>query len=354
MVNMKHVVLHSGTDIASLHENQKKSSGKLISLEKKSTKVTMQIFEKYTQIPDEARGGVLVIGNFDGVHKGHAALLEHAHKIAQEKGTHVAALTFEPHPRVLFRPDDPPFRITPAPLKAGRLREHGVAGLFSLPFDWDFASQSADHFVQHILIEGIQPAHVVVGYNFRFGQLRKGSPETIKDAGIPVTIIEEVLGEEDECISSTDVRQALRHGRLHEANKLLGWNWEIWGTVVKGDQRGRELGYPTANFALGEGIVHPAYGVYAARVQIEGEQEWHGAAINIGIKPMFEVPKAEVESHILDFSGDLYGKLIKVQPVQFLRGEAKFNSLEELIAQMDQDCQEAREILKGKSLSLHV
>lgn len=304
----------------------------------------MNIFDTYKNIPEAAQNSVVVIGNFDGVHRGHAALIERAKVIASDLGVGVSILTFEPHPRKLFRPDDPPFRLTPAPLKAWRLETLGIESLFSIGFDWDFASQSADKFVQDILVDGLKAAHVVVGYNFRFGQLRKGEPATIEAAGIPVTVIEEVLEQGSAKISSSQIRQALRHGRINEANKLLGWDWEIRGEVVKGDQRGRELGYPTANFALAE-TVHPSYGVYAARVRIVGEDEWHGAAINIGIKPMFEVPLAEVESHIFDFDRDIYGKTIRVQPVQFLRGEAKFNSLEELIAQMDKDCEQAREIL---------
>lgn len=304
----------------------------------------MNIFDTYKDIPKEAQNSVVVIGNFDGVHRGHLALLDRAKVLAAEKNTSVSVLTFEPHPRKLFRPDNPPFRLTPPLVKAWRLETLGVESLFSIGFDWDFASQSAESFVQDILIDGLKAAHVVVGYNFRFGQLRKGEPATIEAAGIPVTVIDEVVEEGDAKISSSQIRQALRHGRINEANKLLGWNWEMRGEVVKGDQRGRELGYPTANFQLGD-MVHPSYGVYAARVQIEGEYEWHSAAINIGIKPMFEVSQAEVESYIFDFDRDIYGKTIRVQPVQFLRGEAKFESVDELITQMDKDCAQARDIL---------
>lgn len=304
----------------------------------------MNIFDTYKDIPKEAQNSVVVIGNFDGVHRGHLALLDRAKVLAAEKNTSVSVLTFEPHPRKLFRPDNPPFRLTPPLVKAWRLETLGVESLFSIGFDWDFASQSAESFVQDILIDGLKAAHVVVGYNFRFGQLRKGEPATIEAAGIPVTVIDEVVEEGDAKISSSQIRQALRHGRINEANKLLGWNWEMRGEVVKGDQRGRELGYPTANFQLGD-MVHPSYGVYAARVQIEGEDEWRSAAINIGIKPMFEVSQAEVESYIFDFDRDIYGKTIRVQPVQFLRGEAKFESVDELITQMDKDCAQARDIL---------
>ena len=306
----------------------------------------MKVFETHTEIPEDAKGSVVVIGNFDGVHQGHLALIQKAHEIAAEKNTKVSVLTFEPHPRKLFRPDDPPFRITPPVLKAWRMEEEGVDTLFLLPFNWDVASQKPEHFVQNVLQEGIAPAHVVVGYNFRFGQMRAGSKETIEAAGLPVSVVDEVKEKDGLQISSTQIRQALRHGHVEEANQLLGWEWEMRGVIIKGDQRGRKLGYPTANIPLGEEIVHPAYGVYAALVQIEGEEEWRPSAVNIGIKPMFKIERADVESHILDFDADIYGKVLRVRPVQFLRGEAKFDSLEELISQIEKDCLKVREILK--------
>ena len=299
----------------------------------------MRIFETLDQIPPEAFNSVVVIGNFDGVHRGHTALLETARAIAAREKAPLSVLTFEPHPRSVLRPDDPPFRLTPPALKADRLAAAGVDLLFSLTFNWDFASQSAETFVQDILVKGLGAAHVVVGFDFRFGQLRKGSAETIRAANLPVTVIDEIPG-----ASSTNIRQALRHGNLVLANDLLGWEWEIRGEVVKGDQRGRDLGFPTANFALGE-TVHPAYGIYAARVQIEGEDQWRGAAVNIGIRPMFEVPVAQVESYIFAFDREIYGQTLKVRPVRLLRGEAKFASVDELIVQMKRDCEQARKIL---------
>lgn len=304
----------------------------------------MNIFKEYEDLVEDITGGVVVIGNFDGVHKGHRVLLEKGREIAQEKGVELCVLSFEPHPRSLFRPDEPNFRITPADLKAERLEEAGVDFLVSLPFDWDFASQPAEDFVSDILVNGLQAGHVVVGFDFRFGQMRGGDPETIKQVGLDVTVIDEI-GDEAGKISSSTVRQKLRHGYIKEANALLGWEWEVRGIVQQGDQRGREIGYPTANFPLGDSI-HPAYGIYAAWVQIEGEDEWRQAAINIGIRPMFEIAEAQVEAYIFDFDQEIYGKLLRVKPVQLLRSEAKFDSLEELVAQMDKDCQQAREILK--------
>ena len=304
----------------------------------------MNIYQSLENVPESAKSAVIAIGNFDGVHRGHQALLRAARDIASEKALPLAVLTFEPHPKRLFRPDDPPNRITPPSVKHWRLEEFGVETLFSLPFDWDFASQSADDFIQNVLKDGIGAAHVVVGADFCFGQLRKGSPKDIEKSGISTTAIEKVAGDDAQIFSSSNVRQALRSGDLEAANEILGWAWEMRGEIVKGDQRGRELGYPTANVHLGE-TVHPAYGVYASLVQIEGEVEWRPAATNIGIRPMFEIPTAQVESYIFDFDQDIYGKILRTRPVKRLRSEAKFNSLDDLISQMAKDCQQAREIL---------
>lgn len=303
----------------------------------------MQIFNMYKNLPLEASGAVVAIGNFDGVHKGHQALLARAKAIAN--GGKLAVLTFEPHPKRLFRPDEPPGRLTPPSIKAWRLEQSGVEFLYSLAFDWDFASQSAEDFIRNILKDGLKASHIVVGDNFRFGQLRKGEAKYIEAAGIPVTSVAGVADENDQIYSSSMIRDALRQGDIAAANSMLGWEWEMRGSVIKGDQRGRELGFPTANFSLGE-TIHPAYGVYAARVNIEGEQEWRGAAVNIGIRPMFEIPEAEVESYIFDFNREIYGKTLRVRPVRRLRSEAKFNSIEELKVQMQDDCEKVRKVLK--------
>jgi riboflavin kinase / FMN adenylyltransferase len=309
----------------------------------------MQIYNAYTGLPENARGQVVAIGNFDGVHKGHQALLAHAQGIAHKMGKKLAVLTFEPHPRSVFRPDEPPFRITPEDLKRERLEACGVEILFHLHFDWDFASQSAEKFVQDILIDGLNASHIVVGHDFCFGQLRKGTPETIRAAGLNITVLEKICDDGNSALSSSRIRQSLKKGDIDEANAMLGWSWEIRGEVVKGDQRGRELGYPTANMALGDGV-HPAYGIYAVLAKIEGEEEWLKGAANIGIRPMFEVPVAQVETFIFDFNREIYGKTLHVRPVKRLRGEARFNSLDELITQMNADCEAAIEILNAKKM----
>ncbi len=305
----------------------------------------MRIFNDVTEIPEEAKGEVIVIGNFDGVHRGHQALIQQAKDIAKADGKRVGILTFEPHPRRLFQPDLPPARITPTDVKRQKLEENNLDFLFSLDFDWNFASQTADDFIEGILKKGLNAAHVVVGHDFHFGQLRKGTAQTIKDAGIPVTIVEPINDDKENIISSSRIREKIRKGIIDEANNLLGWEWEIQGDIFRGDRRGHELGYPTANVLLKD-TIHPAYGIYACWVQIEGEDEWLKAATNIGIRPMFEVKVGQVEAHILDFPDrDIYDKKLHIKPMVRLRGEAKFNSLDDLIVQMDKDCMKTREIL---------
>lgn len=307
----------------------------------------MKIYETCRDIPGPDKGSVIAIGNFDGVHRGHQALLGRAGEIASANGARLGVLTFEPHPRALFQPDAPPNRITPKDLKREHLSRFGVDILFSLSFDWEFASQSADAFIKNILKDGLGARHVIVGDDFRFGQLRAGSPEDIEKSGIPVTVFRKVKDEGGIEFSSSRIRQLLRHGDIAGANEILGWEWEMRGTVIGGDRRGRELGFPTANMEIGD-AVHPAYGVYAARVQIEGEDIWRSAAVNIGIRPMFEVQAAQVETFIFDFSGEIYGKTLRIRPVMRLRGEAKFSSLEDLIHQMNRDCEQAREVLQKR------
>ena len=305
----------------------------------------MEIFKTLNDITENAKGAVIAIGNFDGVHRGHQALLKAAQETAKAAGRKFGVLTFEPHPRKLFQPDLPPARLTPPTLKAERLKNNGVDILFSMEFNWDFASQTAEDFIQNILINGIATNHVIVGHDFCFGQLRKGSAETIRDANIDITVLDPVNDDQEHIISSSRIRELLRKGKITEANALLGWEWEIQGSVFRGDRRGHELGYPTANILLKD-TIHPAYGVYATLVQIEGEQQWRPAATNIGIRPMFEVPEGQVEAHILDFPDcDIYGKILRVKPIERLRGEAKFNSLDDLIVQIEKDCAQTKKYL---------
>jgi riboflavin kinase/FMN adenylyltransferase len=297
-------------------------------------------------IPAAAQNAVLVIGNFDGVHRGHRALLDHARALARAKSLRLNVLTFTPHPRSLFRPDDPPFRLTDDAIKHELLSAADIDALITLNFDWDFASQSAEDFMAHVLKESLAPAMIVVGADFCFGQLRRGNVESLREAGFDVAVMDKVsdaLGP----LSSSAIREALRIGDLDRAGHILGRPWEMRGVVQSGDRRGRELGYPTANVPLGT-FLHPSYGVYAARVRIleDGvDAPWWMAATNIGIRPMFQLSVGQIEAHILDFDRDIYGKTLAVQLIQKLRGEAKFDSLEALIDQIGRDCVTVREIL---------
>lgn len=306
----------------------------------------MRIFDFSAPIPEEFKNCVIAIGNFDGLHRGHQALLEITRKIALSEGRPFGVLTFEPHPRRMFRPDDAPFRITPYDLKMQRLEYSKADCVFVLNFNRETASLSADDFIQKILKDKLGAKFIVTGNDFHFGQNRSGSIETLKKAGFSCTTVDLLKDATHAAYSATRIRGLIQAGHIKEANALLGWDWEIQGTVQKGDQRGRELGYPTANVALGEAI-HPSYGIFAALVKIEGENEWRLSATNIGIRPMFETPIALIEAHLLDYSGDLYGKKLRIRPIVKIRDEAKFDNLEILKTQMAADCQAARNILKA-------
>ncbi len=307
----------------------------------------MKIFETYTDLPHEAQGAVIAIGNFDGVHRGHMVVLNEARKKAESLGVPLGLMTFEPHPQRLFRPGDPPFRITSFPVKIRRLEQSCVDLLFSVTFDWDFASMSAEQFIETIIKNGLKPAHIVIGDDFHFGQLRKGNIDMLREAGFDVTVVKEQATDSGARFSSSLVRNALQAGDIGAANFLLGWKWEVQEKVVHGEKIGRTIGYPTANLPLAD-TIHPAYGVYAAYIKIieDGKDaNWLPSVINIGIRPMFKISTGQLEAHIFDFDRDIYGKHLRVRPVKRLRGEAKFATLERLAEQIARDCEEAKKIL---------
>jgi len=281
---------------------------------------------------------VVAIGNFDGVHKGHAALLKRARAIADSKGLELVALTFEPHPRTFFKPEGKPFRITPETVKERRLKASGAARVDVLDFNQIMADLSAAAFIEIMLVDLLNASHVVVGADFHFGKGRAGHIDTLQADG-RFTVDAVTLEESDSApVSSTRVREALEVGDIAAANALLGWEWEIEGEVVHGDKRGRELGYPTANVVLGDTIV-PAHGIYAVTVDV-GDGIWHRGAASIGIRPMFEVKTPMLEVFILDYQGDLYGKTIRIRPLKKLRDEQKFDGIEALKTQMAIDVAE--------------
>ena len=303
----------------------------------------MLMFDLANPVPDDGKNAVIVIGNFDAVHCGHQMLIKTAQEFAASQKLPVAVLTFEPHPRRVFRADDPPFRVTPLPVKLERLEALGVDHVYVCPFNWELSALSADDFIQTILKNKLSPAHIFIGADFHFGQHRTGNAQTLIAAGIPTTTMTLKGDGHHSPISASRIRSAIQAGHIAEANELLGWEWFIEGTVEHGNKRGREIGYPTANVQLGE-TIHPSYGIYATMVQIEGETLWRPAATNIGIRPMFKVETGLVEAFIFDYTGDLYDKTIRVKPLRKIRDEMAFRCLDDLIIQMDKDCVEIRKI----------
>lgn len=290
-------------------------------------------------LPTAARRGVVAIGNFDGVHRGHQALLRTARRRAQESGAPFGAVTFEPHPRSFFRPLEPLFRLSPAPLKQRLMHAMAADFYVVLRFDRRLAQLEAEEFVSMYIVERLAAAHVVTGYDFHFGHGRKGSPETLRrlaPATFGVTIVDQVTDDDGQApFSSSAIRNELRHGRVGEAAHGLGYWWQVTGEVVRGDGRGGGIGFPTANIAL-DAAMELRDGIYAVRVRNAGES-YRGAGY-IGVRPTFETGRRFLEVHLLDFSGDLYGRVIDVQFIDLIRPDRKFPSAAELVEQMRRDC----------------
>jgi riboflavin kinase/FMN adenylyltransferase len=320
----------------------------------------MRIFRHYDDVPAAFRGAVAAIGNFDGVHRGHRALIAEAKRQAEARRRPLAVLSFEPHPQEYFRAlrqeGVPPagaesFRLTPLRAKARLLAELGVDALFALTFDGEMARRTPEDFVQDVLVTGLGISGVVVGHDFEFGQRRSGNLATLtmlgETHGFTVTAFDTVTASGDDKISSTLIRQLLKEARPDAAARLLGHPWTVEARVEHGDARGRTMGFPTANMHLGHCLA-PAFGVYAVRVAIlEGDRavSRHDGVANFGIRPMYQVNVPLLETHLFDFDGDLYGKYLSVELIAYIRPEAKFPSLDALIAQIGADAAKAREIL---------
>jgi riboflavin kinase/FMN adenylyltransferase len=312
--------------------------------------VIMRIIRHYKDVPDAARGAVVAIGNFDGVHRGHQAVIGQARALAADMGVPVAVLVFEPHPRQYFAPDAPFFRLSSFRAKVGLLAENGVDITYALPFDKHMASLTAPEFVSDVLVKGLGAVHVVVGYDFCFGKGRAGDITALRYMGdmegFGVTVVS-AQGEGDgEVFSSTRVREALSEGRVEDAARLLGRPWFIEGRVLDGDKRGRTIGFPTANVQL-DGVVPPKFGVYAVEVEIEDgphKGAYKGVA-NLGKRPTFNKEDVLLEVNLFDFAGDIYGAHLRVSLMGFIRAEQKFDSLDALKAQIAADADTARSIL---------
>ncbi|HXL65756.1 MAG TPA: bifunctional riboflavin kinase/FAD synthetase [Xanthobacteraceae bacterium] len=296
--------------------------------------------------PDGAlRGAVLAMGNFDGVHRGHQAVIAVALERASEFGGPAGVLTFEPHPRDFFHPGEPLFRLTDEPTKLRLLAGAGLDGAVVLTFNAALAATTAEDFVAHILVGRFAISGVIVGFNFHFGKDRTGSPAFLTEQGRKHGFAVDIVPPfelDGRPVSSGPIRDALIAGRVTDAAVLLGFPWFVSGKVIHGDKRGRELGFPTANLELDAscGLRH---GVYAVRVGVDGRR-YDGVA-NFGRRPMFDSGAVLLEVFLFDFSGDLYGRDIDVVFIDWIREEKLFSSVDELVRNMDNDAAQARAVL---------
>jgi riboflavin kinase/FMN adenylyltransferase len=305
----------------------------------------MRLLKDWRNLPPEARGAVVALGNFDGVHLGHAHLLRAAHGARPDAP--LAVLTFEPHPRELFRPDDPPFRLTLSAERAAALAALNVSLVYEMPFTTEFSLMPAEAFVEQVLHAGIGARHLACGPDFAFGHRRGGDAAFLaaraEALGIGLTIVPLLTDEAGE-ISSTHIRRALQDGYPERATARLGRPWAIRGVVAHGDKRGRTIGFPTANIPLGRHL-EPARGVYAVTVTLPDGRVRPGVA-NIGRRPTVNTgTESRLEVHLFDFDADLYGAELAVALHAYLRGEVRFSGLDALRAQIAADAAQARRIL---------
>lgn len=310
----------------------------------------MEVYRNLSEVPAECRGSAVVLGNFDGVHRGHQAVIGEAAAVASAQGRPLGVVTFDPHPRVFFRPHDAPFYLTSIDEKARLLDALGVDFLLVLPFDKALSNQPPEAFVEQVIVEGLGAKSVAVGFNFRFGHRRSGDgallTELGKKHGFKVSLVEAVASAGGGIYSSTHIREHLIAGKPPQAAILLGRPFEIAGPVVKGDQRGRELGFPTANLELGN-YLQPAFGGYVVRAGLEadGEMRWFDGVANIGNRPTLDGTRVLLETHIFDFAEDIYGKQLRVALIEFLRPEQKFDGIEALKERIEIDSATARRTL---------
>lgn len=309
----------------------------------------MRIIRDYTFVNPEDRGASAAIGNFDGVHLGHRAVIDIAREAGDAINAPCGVLTFDPHPREFFAPHSDPFRLMSSSAKATELAKIGVERLYQLNFNAALAALTPEEFATRVIHEGLGLKHVVVGADFCFGKGRAGKAEDLQkfgaQLGFEVTIAELIEGIQGQ-VSSTRIRKALSDGATRNAADMLGHWHQIEGMVIGGEQRGRELGYPTANMSI-DGLHPPRFGVYAVLVDIQDGPHagtYHGVA-SMGVRPMFGENRPNLETFIFDFTGDLYGATLSIALVEYLRGEEKFDGLDALITQMDADSAKARAIL---------
>lgn len=316
-----------------------------------SRRSPMLVLNGIDHVPQPARGAAVAIGNFDGVHRGHQALLAAARREAERTRRPAGAILFEPHPREFFQPDKPHFRLTPLPRKLQLLREFPLDVAVVLAFDASLATLTAEAFIDQVLVKALAVSHVVIGYDFRFGKARAGDPDSMRRAGgkhgFGVTVVPQVA-EAGEVFSSNAIRAELAQGDVRGAAEMLGYWWRVSGRVIAGAKRGADLGFPTANIALPSGVAL-AHGIYAVRVHLNGLT--YRAAAYFGTRPTFDNGAPLLEVFLLGFEGDLYNREIEVEFVDFIRGDRHFASIDELKAQMSADCDSAATVLDRASES---
>jgi riboflavin kinase/FMN adenylyltransferase len=316
----------------------------------------MRLFRHPNEVTPECRGAAIALGNFDGVHLGHQAVIARAFELAQAYDSAAGILTFEPHPRAFFKPDLPPFRITPFRIKMrvlqalGQERDMGLDFVCCLAFDQQLAGMSAREFAANVLHDGLNAAHIVVGQDFCFGKGRSGDVTTLKALGqelkFGVDAVSAAVDGKGAVHSSTLIREHLQQGRPQAAAAILGRAWEIAGRVEHGDKMGRKLGFPTANITMSDYLM-PKLGIYAVRAAIdEGDHSaWIDGVASLGYRPTVDGSHIQFEVYLFDYSGDLYGRHLRVALLEFLRPELKFADLEALKAQIAADCDQARQFL---------
>lgn len=311
----------------------------------------MIFYSSHNDIPDSVKGGVVAVGNFDGLHLGHRSLIAAARAEATRLCAPLVVLTFEPHPREVFCPQAEPFRLTLLPAKQRLFADMGVDVLIAAAFTPAFAAMNADVFIRDVLVQALGTRHIVVGEDFTFGQGRTGTADTLKRAKTEglfgLTLISPLRGAGQDVLSSTLIRDLVRRGALDEAAERMGQPFEMEGEVIHGDGRGRTIGTPTANQHVPR-MIRPPFGIYAVRVLIEGEKALRDGVANYGTRPMFAVREPLLETHIFDFDSDIYGQTLRVRPVRFLRPEMTFEGLFALKAQIERDCAAARACLQSE------
>ncbi|MFY7854393.1 MAG: bifunctional riboflavin kinase/FAD synthetase [Brevundimonas sp.] len=307
----------------------------------------MEIVHGWRDLVPSQRGAAAAVGAFDGVHRGHQAVIGAARQAAERLSAPLAVVTFEPHPRRWFQPEAAPFRLMSLAQMAHALDDQGVDRLHVLPFDAEMAAMTDEAFARDVLSGGLGLCHAAVGFDFTYGKGRTGSAEGLLRIGQDLGFSVSVTGRMDDAsglkLSSSAVREALAAGDMARATRILGRPFAIEGEVVHGDKRGRTIGVPTANVRMGD-YMRPAYGVFATRTRL-ADGRWIDGVANLGVRPMFETPEPLLEVWLFDFTGDLYGQVVETRLIERLRGEMAFDSLDALKVQIDADAQAARAVL---------